>query len=114
MSWRKNGEAEICGKIIKVQEFLPSEVAELMDEARKPDYDPHVLDILIDKDIPIKGVMMATGLSEEELMAIPSSQLELLYDKVLAVNPTFAAMAARLRKITEQFRDKQLGKLSVG
>jgi hypothetical protein len=84
---------------VVARELTVAQVSEMLEEVAKKDYSPHVLDVLMPHDIPVRVVVMSTGLSEEQLIAQSTSDLEPVYDAVVAVNPTLAVLTERLREI---------------
>jgi len=92
-------QVSFSGEDVTVRELTAIEVSRLLDTA---DAIPHVLDAYMsDFDLPISAVTISSGLTEEQLMAETGSELEELYTAVLHVNPRFAALTERLRKIVE-------------
>lgn len=98
---RKSKIIEFKGKEITVKELTVAEVVGVIEDMSR--YEPHVLDVLMDFDLPVSVVLLSSGLEEKELMeGVTPSGLVPLYEAVVEVNPTLAAMAARLKKMVER------------
>ncbi|BCL59969.1 hypothetical protein DGMP_06620 [Desulfomarina profundi] len=98
---RKSKIISFNEKEVTVKELTVAEVVSVIEDMGN--YEPHVLDILMDFDIPVSVVLLSTGLEEKDLMeGVSPSGLIPLYEAVVEVNPTLAAMAARLRKVVEK------------
>jgi ubiquinone biosynthesis protein UbiJ len=100
MSLRKTTVINFAGKEVTAKELTVAEIAGVMDEMKT--YQPHVLDLLMQQDLPVQVVQISTGLGEEELMAAAPTALDPLYDAVVAVNPSLAALTERLKKTVER------------
>lgn len=96
---RDSKQVELAGKEITVKELTVDEVSRVMKELETGTYSGHILDALVDRDFPANALFMALGVEEKDFdLNIPPSQLTELYDAVIEINPSCAAMMVRLRE----------------
>jgi hypothetical protein len=100
MALRKTTVISFAGQEVTAKELTVAEIAGVMDEMKT--YQPHVLDLLMQQDLPVQVVLISTGCSEEQLMAAAPSALDPLYDAVVNVNPSLAALTERLRNAVKR------------
>jgi hypothetical protein len=88
---------KIGTKEITVRELSVREIDGLFGEYRDSDYVPHTLDLLIDKPVTFKVVLLCIGQKEEELLDedITPSAIIPLYDAVIELNPSLAALGEK-------------------
>ncbi len=92
-------QIELAGKELTVRELNVEEVSRVMKQLEDGTYSGHILDALVDRDFPANALFMALDMKEDEFdLNIPPSQLTELYDAVIDLNPSCAAMMVRLRK----------------
>jgi len=110
---RKTKTVPVLGDLsnVTVQELTVAQVSEVLEETAAKDYSPHVLDVLMSHDIPVRVVMLSSSLTEEQLVSHSTSELEPLYDAVVAVNPSLAVLTERLRKIVASSLETASGNL---
>lgn len=90
----------LAGKELTVRELTVVQVTTVMKQLDDGIYTGHILDALVNRDFPANALFMALDMEEGEFdLDIPPSQLTELYDAVIEVNPSCAAMMARLRKV---------------
>ncbi len=95
---RKSKIIKFNGQELTVKELTVSQVKDVLRSLDT--FEPHTLDILMDQPVTASAVCMASGISVEDLEGdLAPSEIQELYDAVLEVNPTFAAMLGRLQKI---------------
>ena len=95
---------KIGEKEITVRELSVREIDGLFTGYRTADYKDHTLDLLMDKGVTFSLVLLTTGLAEDELLADDPTprELEPLYDQVLALNPSLAALVKKVGTIAAE------------
>lgn len=92
-------EIDLANKKVTVKELTVDQVTEVMEELENGIYSGHILDALINRDFPANALFRALDIKEEDFdLDIPPSQLSELYDTVIELNPSCAAMMVRLRE----------------
>ncbi len=98
---RKSKIIDFGGEEVTVKELTVAQVVEVVGEMTE--YSTHILDVLMDFDMPLSVIVLATGLDEKQLTGeITPTALIPLYEAVVEVNPNLAAMAERLKKIVNK------------
>ncbi len=108
---RKLKQIEFNGKELTVKELTVTEITKLMDGLNN--FEPHILDIVMDQPIQATAFFLSTGLTMDNLDdSICPSDLIPVYEKVIEVNPTYAATIERLKQAGMQAMKS--GKLPAG
>lgn len=83
---------------VTVRELSVREIDGLFAGFRSADHAIHALDLLIEKGITFDMVLLATGQTADELLSadVTPRELEPLYDQVLELNPSLAALAKKI------------------
>ncbi|MBU1418333.1 MAG: hypothetical protein KKI15_07590 [Proteobacteria bacterium] len=84
-------------KEVTIRELTVAQVKQIMAEINTKEYSGHILDALLDRAFPANALFLAIGIKEEDFdLDVPPSVLDGLYDAVIELNPSCAAMMERL------------------
>jgi hypothetical protein len=95
---------KIGAKEVTVRELTVREIDGIFAGYREAKGATHALDLLIDKGVTFDLVLLTTGLQEEELLEddVTPRELEPLYDVVLELNPSLAALVKKVGTIAAE------------
>lgn len=94
---RKTGSITIAGTEYFVKELTASQVERVMATIENGEYEGHFLDVLMGRPFPACALFEAIGVEPDEFsLDLSPSEIAAIYDKVIEVNPTCAAMLERV------------------
>lgn len=94
---RNSKIVKIGAKEVTVRELTVREIDGLFAGFRTENYEPHTLDLLIEKPVTFGVVLLCTGEKEEDLIddEVTPRSIEPLYEAVLELNPSLAALGEK-------------------
>lgn len=96
---RASKQIKFAGKELTVKELTVSQVQQVMAEMENGSYEGHILDALMDRPFPANALFLALDMKADDFdLDVGPSMLDGLYEAVIDVNPSCAAMMERLQK----------------
>ncbi len=96
----KKKEIEVKGKKLTARELTAAQIRELLDTNGEGDAEEvSIVDILYPDKIPCAAAAMSIGKTKAALEKMAPSELDPIMEAATEVNPSLAALIARLAKV---------------